>query len=241
MKTDKQKALDKIQKCLSLSKSTNPHEAAQALKQAYALMRKHDISESVAVDCGDLIVGNELAATKTNKIANWVNYLINVIQDIFSVVSTASHYCDYKYYGGRLKHKTTLVFHGERGDVAIAEYAFTFLLRLLKKNRSDYYDQLNPLKPNRTQLADQYAIGWCIGVNKALTALRRFNPDEHEKHRDKVKNYINTLNVKLKDAKITKLSAPNMAAQLAGFNDGQTVEINRGVAAPDQQLIEVNL
>ena len=41
---DKEKILDKIKKCLALSKSANEHEAAQALKQAQALMEKHEVN-----------------------------------------------------------------------------------------------------------------------------------------------------------------------------------------------------
>ena len=44
---NKQKALEKIKKCLALSKSANEHEAAQALKQAQALMRLHQIDGAV--------------------------------------------------------------------------------------------------------------------------------------------------------------------------------------------------
>ena len=37
---DKQAVLEKIKQCLALSKSANEHEAAQAMKQAQALMKK---------------------------------------------------------------------------------------------------------------------------------------------------------------------------------------------------------
>ena len=40
---DKEKALDKIKKCLALSRSANEHEAAQALKHAQALMDKYGV------------------------------------------------------------------------------------------------------------------------------------------------------------------------------------------------------
>ena len=41
---NKEKILDKIKKCLALSKSANEHEAAQALKQAQALMEKYEVN-----------------------------------------------------------------------------------------------------------------------------------------------------------------------------------------------------
>lgn len=37
---DNKTALEKIKKCLALSKSANEHEATQALKQAQALMQR---------------------------------------------------------------------------------------------------------------------------------------------------------------------------------------------------------
>lgn len=40
---DKAKVLEKIKKCLALSQSANENEAAQALKQAQALMRQYSI------------------------------------------------------------------------------------------------------------------------------------------------------------------------------------------------------
>ena len=41
---DKEKVLDKIKKCLALGQSANEHEAAQALKQAQALMEKYEVN-----------------------------------------------------------------------------------------------------------------------------------------------------------------------------------------------------
>ena len=41
---DKKKVLDKIKKCLALGQSANEHEAAQALKQAQALMEKYEVN-----------------------------------------------------------------------------------------------------------------------------------------------------------------------------------------------------
>ena len=47
--------LCKIKKCLALSASSNPHEAAAALRQAHALMNKHGVSahEVTMADIGE--------------------------------------------------------------------------------------------------------------------------------------------------------------------------------------------
>ena len=40
-----EKIIDKIKKCLALSNSDNPHEAAAALRQAQKLMEMHNLTE----------------------------------------------------------------------------------------------------------------------------------------------------------------------------------------------------
>lgn len=240
MKSELEKAMAKIQKCLRLADSTNPHEAAQALKQAYALMRKHNINESVATDCADITTGNSLDATNTRKIAAWVACLVNVIEDVFSVVTTCESSADINYCGSRIVFKTTVKFYGEQSDVAISEYAFAFLLRLLRKSRSKYYAELSPSKRNRTKLADNYALGWCQGVHGAIKDLRRFDEAEYKKQRDKIGNYIGALHGKLDKAKTTKINTVDMSARIAGFYDGQAVEINRGVNTAEKIYLDNN-
>lgn len=46
MNVELNRIIDKVKKCIALSKSDNPHEAAAALRQAQALMRKHGIDEA---------------------------------------------------------------------------------------------------------------------------------------------------------------------------------------------------
>ena len=46
MNVELDRIIDKVKKCIALSKSDNPHEAAAALRQAQALMRKHGIDEA---------------------------------------------------------------------------------------------------------------------------------------------------------------------------------------------------
>ncbi|PIA66345.1 hypothetical protein CDR19_15110, partial [Ectopseudomonas toyotomiensis] len=38
---DRKKALDKVKKCLALANSSNPNEAAAAMRQARAMMEKY--------------------------------------------------------------------------------------------------------------------------------------------------------------------------------------------------------
>lgn len=44
--TERDKILQKIQKCMRLSKSSEPHEAAAAMRQAQKLMQAYQVSDS---------------------------------------------------------------------------------------------------------------------------------------------------------------------------------------------------
>ena len=82
---DKEKALDKIKKCLALSKSANEHEAAQALRQAQALMEKYEVN---AVDIALSRVSEQKADRKMAfKLADWQWGIANMISDIFGCQS----------------------------------------------------------------------------------------------------------------------------------------------------------
>lgn len=78
---NKEKILDKIKKCLALSKSANEHEAAQALKQAQALMEKYEVN---VVDIALSEVSEQGADRRMAfKLADWQWSVANMIADIF--------------------------------------------------------------------------------------------------------------------------------------------------------------
>lgn len=60
---DRNKALDKIKKCLRLATSANPNEAAAAMRQAQALMRKHGIGQD-DVSMADVMECTAVAGSK---------------------------------------------------------------------------------------------------------------------------------------------------------------------------------
>lgn len=59
--SDREKILNRIHKCLKLSKSSEPHEAAAALRQAQKLMAAHNVDE---VELLGIEVSNKVAITR---------------------------------------------------------------------------------------------------------------------------------------------------------------------------------
>ncbi|EFC87015.1 hypothetical protein NEIMUCOT_06561 [Neisseria mucosa ATCC 25996] len=78
---DKQAVLEKIKKCLALSKSANEHEAAQAMKQAQVLMKKYEVDavDVVLSEVSERGVGRKMAV----KLAEWQWSFANMISEVF--------------------------------------------------------------------------------------------------------------------------------------------------------------
>lgn len=121
---NKEKALEKIKKCLALSQSANEHEAAQALKQAQALMRKYGLND---VDVALLEV-SEASVGCALGLPSWHQLLISQCARAFGVEC-------YKSSGGGLAE---VRFYGVAGKPDLAAYAYEVLLRQIKKARRDY-------------------------------------------------------------------------------------------------------
>lgn len=232
---DIKKALDKIQKCLNLSKSTNPHEAARALSQAHALMKKHNISESVAINDDYLDMGNILSVGSVMKLPIHIRALIDVIEKTFSVKTVQKRQSFTSKFGKNL-HKSSIVFYGNKDDLVIAEYAFSILVKMLKKERKNFYDTLQSVK-NKKKKTDQYCIGWCVGVLNAISHLKRFSNEEQKEHYDKINNYIKVCESNIekepeKDGKRCYLDYQNIAK---GYIKGINVKIDRGINNDDKK------
>lgn len=224
----------KIQKCLRLSKSTNPHEAALALKQAYALMKKHNISENIVEGCEYMITGKEVQSHNTQQFPNYLNMLLNIIKRTFTVTAILRT---------RLS-KTYIVFYGDESDVMIAEYAYTFLTRLLVKARTEYIRSLSKKtisRATKTMRGDVFAKGWALGVSSELKTLRRYNDDEYQAAQDKVEAYRDDLTGKLEIAKTKDspdINHRTVAAYNSGYEAGGKVSITKAVNNTEQKYIK---
>ena len=105
---DNKTVLEKIKKCLALSQSANEHEAAQALKQAQALMRKYELSEHDVELSKVTEAGAERRVARSLSTWQWgVGYLV---ADVFGC---------YFYKEGKVVR-----FYGLGNRAELAAYAF---------------------------------------------------------------------------------------------------------------------
>lgn len=173
MNEEQQRIIERIKKCLALAESDNPNEAATALRQAQALMRKHEISESdlVAREISSEEV-EEPSSSKT-KPPTWEATLMQVIGTAFGCRAIAwrhnskEAHLQYRYIGLRV-------------NAQAASYTATVLLRQLRQARTRFVQKIRnevrlyggTLRVSQTnQAAEVFSIGWVEAVRTHVTAF----------------------------------------------------------------------
>lgn len=154
-----ERILDKIKKCLALSKSCNEHEAAIALRQARSLMEKHGYSDQdiLAMDAAEACAKAGAGA----KPARWESCLASLVARAFGcrLIFVARRYAtgDWQFIGC-----------GEAAE--IASYAFSVLLRQAKGCRAGYLkDSLYRCKgATKTRRADLFCEAWVQSVSSKV-------------------------------------------------------------------------
>jgi len=168
------KILDKIQKLMGLATSSNEHEAAFALSKAQALMEEHNLTST---DIHRSQIGStQFKSTQSvSKVKDWELALVQQVAGAFGcrVLWLPGNSNDWDYWG-----RYELV--GLKHQVAIAEYACTFLLRKIVKARADFSADLkSKYRIDRKRLTlelDGFCHGWVRAVRSKVHALA--NPEE---------------------------------------------------------------
>lgn len=224
--SDKNKILDKIKKCLALSKSSNQHEAQAALRQAQKLMEAHNISESALLAS---TVGRTFTKAQAKARPNqWECNLAVVVARAFG--------CDSLYsatpYGGYW------VFVGIDPAPEIAEYTMAVLLRQIIRDRKAFIATIhgNTKRARKTQMADLFCAGWVRAAGSSVHAMVRTKEQE-----DAIKAFYGDREEtepleatdRLKDK---KFSASDSKAYWSGKDVGANVQLHHGVDGKEESL-----
>lgn len=213
---DKQAVLEKIKKCLALSKSANEHEAAQAMKQAQALMKKYEVDavDVVLSEVSERGSGRKMAV----KLAEWQWAVANMISEVFG--------CKCYQLGN------AMFFYGLGNRAEIASYAFDVVYRQISAARREFLKTCRARKPsNRTYLADQFCNGWMMG---AWSVVKEFEMSDDEKAvmaDYRRKKYPHMENAVCRDAKTPELdgSAAMIEAIAKGHSAGKKVQLHHAM------------
>ncbi|AIA69885.1 conserved hypothetical protein [Pectobacterium atrosepticum SCRI1043] len=172
MNSEEDKYIEKIQKLLHLAKrSTNEHEAANAISQAQNLMHKFGLSE-LDIDLKSIKeFQSEYCPSDANKLPEYVVSLANMLCYAFGV------YC---YYTWTRNHRRSVAFYGPTERPQIAAYGFDVLSVQLVKARSEFIASQNKRikRSTKTNRADQFCAGWVSG---AWNTISRFAVEPEER------------------------------------------------------------
>ncbi|MFK5914078.1 MAG: DUF2786 domain-containing protein [Woeseiaceae bacterium] len=160
MKNNK-KIIDKICKCLRLSESGNPNEAALALDHATRLMKKHDISNEQIISAEVRECSTEVSERYTPPF--WSLALANLVAEAFQCRNLIS-----RQYG----RKTEYRFIGLGYKTTVASYCYTILQRHLRHAIKDF-ESISTNKTENEALKSHkmevFAQAWLFRVGRTVS------------------------------------------------------------------------
>ena len=155
---EQRKIIDKICKCLRLSESGNPYEAAMALRQAHRLMRKHRISEELVRDA--IVAESVVDVGQAYTPPFWVLALANLVADTFDCRVFVT-----RHYGRRPEYR----FLGLDFSPELSTYTFEVLLRQLTKTREEFISGVTDEDDAEIQRrGDVFAQAWLFRVAQTV-------------------------------------------------------------------------
>lgn len=222
------KALKKIQKLLNLAKSDNPNEAATALRQAKALMDKHNLTiEAIKL----AKINTKSFKVKRKTVPTWERHLISVVSGYCCVdcIWTVRR-------AGRQANTEEFSFIGIGNKPLIASYIFDYLSCCVLLARKGFLTELKTRHTYRIKkLADSFCEGWVIGVG---SNVREFINGPEGEEKALIEKYMSEKNVADKKLRAQKeKSVGQKAAQALGYREGMKTKINHGVGAPEPQVL----
>ncbi len=221
-----ERILEKIKKLMALANSSNPHEAANAMRKAQALMSEYQLSQS-DVDLSSIAEHGAKMANKSLKQPKWSVMLTMLICRAFGVEAYMRHDI---FDGCRCN------FIGLNTNVEIAAYCYTVLSRQLLKARREYAENLNKRLKTSTKTArcDLFCEGWVSGVYQQVTDL-----SPNEKERELIRLFKERKIPNLETGKVREANGTSRdnGAVADGYKAGRQVRLNAGVSGREQMKI----
>lgn len=181
------KILRRIEKCLALAESSNANEAATAMRQARALMDRHNVDHDTlsAAKVNAVSPNTEFRAEKMPKHLMW---LCSVVAAAFSTrVFVQKEYRTVTLASGLKRNKLVQVpvFYGVGADAEIAAYTFDFTARSMEVHRKEYLKTLGRMDAaEKTKLANSFCVGWVLEIRDTVNTFAGDIPEEKAKAMD---------------------------------------------------------
>ena len=228
-----QSIIEKVNKLLSLSSSSNANEAALAAAMANKLIDQYRLSESdLAQTQDDPLIQDDGFLYETGRIVRWKSILAYVLSKHYGCALFNSLIL----INGRKSSRYKLI--GRKSDIEITKYMFNWLLlecqRLVKQEAYG----------NGKIFAQSYCIGFVEGIRNQLKssreeisqqanqqAISRINSREKE-----ATDFMHKLH-KLKNAPSLKASQIDPMAFNAGMDRGKSLHLGKNVGSGGVKLL----
>ena len=220
MKNNK-KIIDKIFKCLRLSESGNPNEAALALRQATSMMKKYGVSDAQIL-AAEVTEGTTLAGERYNP-PFWALALAKLVADAFECRNLIS-----RRYGRQPEFR----FIGLGFKAEVATYSYTVLHRHLCRAIEEFTLSVEA-ESKKDNVEEQrrievFAQAWLFRVGRTVS---EFIGDQADKDKEVIDEYIQQ-----KYGETAELMGESVETQnddyddiLSGIRSADEVELYRSV------------
>ena len=211
------KILEKIQKCLNLSKSSNPGEAANALRMAKAMMKKYGVS--VAQVGLSEVKESRLKYHKNHVNRAWESAVIDLIEKVFAVRIIIGTYDNY--------YPAELSFYGINSQAEVAAYIYEIVMRQLMRDRREFVKTL-PRRMTRThkiEQADIYCEAWVSAVAGQVKDLYQAKDPRIDEFVQPEKMKEIEIKPRVSSSRLFR----DIASMQAGLEDGAEAQVFLGV------------
>lgn len=223
--------LRKIKRCLALARSSNPNEAATALRQAQALMARHGVTRE---DVAASDVDSHVSKAEAGKVPPaHIAMLANMVANAFGAEIVYSPVFDGERWVGRVE------FYGLGSAPEIAGYAFEVLGRQLKRDRNAYLAGLSKRLKRATKVrrGDLYAQGWVRAVSRQVIPHDQTEQEAQAIAAYQARRWPDPLETCSARNTANKARAHDYSALAQGVADGKKVSFHQGVTGASRAAI----
>lgn len=225
--------IDRIKKLLRLARSSNPHEAQQALARAMALAAEHRVEiEGLNPDESEKAKATTHRDTEPESRLSYDKRYALAICRAFFRISTVEVEC-IRVVNGWPARGVKIMWVGTRSDIEIGEYVYAFLVRHFAWCWRTYRGRFR----NR----QAYVHGMYIGLRVKLAEQMPPKETREAKGNELVvadqKAYIAAVIGKTTSKPMGAPDHAAKAAEYAGYLEGRKTEIRAAVHAPKEQTL----
>ena len=228
---DIERVIAKIKKCLALGQSSNPHESALALKQAQALMVKHNIDATTLAlsEISDVSVAER--SVNRRQPPRHELLLVSTIGKAFG--------CGMVMRSGACRDRAQYIFIGSTANAEVAAYSAAVLIRQFRTACKAHVNELaSEAKTEGWRLSRKeansasyaFGCGWVLEVSKQVRDFAQADAIQ-QAIAERIRECAGRRQVRARSA---SLSPADRGSYESGSREGAQVRLHRPMEQESQ-------